>query len=114
MQFKVLGLFAAIAAAGVTHAAFADDKASGVNEEKHTKKIRMTDPMTTGMMKKGMMKGDVKTEAVKKDKAMQPMMEQEEKTMPQDKANSPSLGSNGRSLQTLPQAGFRKERFSAY
>lgn len=88
MQFKILGLFAAIAATGLTHAAFADDKASGVNEDSHAEKIRMTDSMTTGMMKKGMMKGDVKTEALKKDKAMQPMTEQEEKSMPQDKAEA--------------------------
>lgn len=44
----------------------------------------MHEPMTTGMMKNGMMKGDVKNVADKKVKEMQPMMDQEEKSMPQD------------------------------
>lgn len=86
MQFKILGFFTAVATVGLMQVAFADDKASGANEDKHAKKIRMADPMTSGMMKKGMLQGDVKAEALKKDKAMQPMMEKEEKSMPQEKA----------------------------
>jgi hypothetical protein len=45
----------------------------------------MDEPMSTGMMKKGMMKGDVKAAADQKSRKMQPLMEQEEKAMHSDK-----------------------------
>lgn len=48
--------------------------------------MKMDEPMTTGMMKKGMMKGDVKSAADRKAKVMQPLMEQEEKSMPRNKS----------------------------
>ena len=46
----------------------------------------MDEPMTTKMMREGMMKGDVEREADKKSEKMQPMIEHEQKSMPQDKA----------------------------
>lgn len=52
---------------------------------KHQPTLRMNEPMPTGMAKEGMKKGDVKSLADKKTKAMQPMMEQEEKAMPREK-----------------------------
>ena len=47
--------------------------------------MRVDQPMTTGMMKKGMKQGDVKRKATKQAKKMQPAMEREEKSMPQDR-----------------------------
>lgn len=52
----------------------------------HPQKMKMDEPMRTGMMKKDMRKGDVKSAAEKKIQALRPMMEQEQKSMPQDKA----------------------------
>lgn len=63
----------------------AADKATVDHVDKHKKKMRMDEPMTTGMMKKGMMKGDVKSAADKKAKDMKPTVEQEEKSMPPNK-----------------------------
>jgi hypothetical protein len=45
----------------------------------------MAEPMTTEMMKEGMVKGDVSKAAGEKAQKMQPMIEQEERSMP-DKA----------------------------
>lgn len=50
--------------------------------ELRKKKMKTDEPMETGMMKKGMTKGDVKKAADEKARELQPMMEQEEKTMP--------------------------------
>ena len=83
---NVLIILAAVIAACVALGAHAADKSPDANAHKHKKKMRMDEPMTTGMMKKGMVKGDVESAAAKKAKEMQPMMEQEEKSMPQDKA----------------------------
>lgn len=71
--------------AGTVPVAFADDKLSADTKVSSEKTIRMDEPMTTEMMKPGMMKGDVKSIAEKKDKATKPMMEMEEKSMPRDK-----------------------------
>ena len=43
-----------------------------------TQPMNMDEPMPTGMAKKGMKKGDVKTHAKKKEAAMDEMMKQEE------------------------------------
>ncbi len=85
-RYKVLIILAAVIAACLALGAHAADNPSVANAPKHKKKMRMDEPMTTRMMKKGMMKGDVKTAADKKAKEMQPIMETEEKSMPQDKA----------------------------
>jgi hypothetical protein len=44
--------------------------------------LNMDEPMQGGMKKKGMLKGDVKASAEKKDKKMQEMLEKEEQSMP--------------------------------
>jgi hypothetical protein len=44
--------------------------------------LKMDEPMQGGMKKKGMLKGDVKTSAEKKDKKMQEILMKEEKSMP--------------------------------
>jgi len=46
--------------------------------------MRPDEPMTTGMMRKGSMKGDVRKAARSKEATMAPRMEQEEKSMPAD------------------------------
>lgn len=57
------------------------------NDGKRSSKMRMTEPMETGMMKQGMKKDDVRKAARKKAREMQPMMEQEERSMPQEPHN---------------------------
>jgi len=81
---NVLSILAAVIAACLALGAHAADKSPVASA--HKKKMKMDEPMTTGMMKKGMMKGDVKSTADKKAKEMQPMMEQEERSMLPDKA----------------------------
>lgn len=49
---------------------------------KAQKPMRMDEPMKTPMAKDGMMMGDVKANAAKKDAAIGAMIRQEEKTMP--------------------------------
>jgi hypothetical protein len=44
--------------------------------------LKMDEPMQGGMMKKGMLKGDVKASAEKKDKKMQEILDKEEQSMP--------------------------------
>ncbi|WP_040395804.1 hypothetical protein [Aromatoleum toluclasticum] len=78
-NLALIGALAVVCAADTVDAADLSPAAS-VHELK--KKMKMDEPMETGMMKKGMMKGDVKKAADQKDRALQPMMEQEEKTMP--------------------------------
>ena len=46
-----------------------------------TKPMKMKEPMAGGMKKDGMVKGDMKKAAEKKDRDMKPMMEKEEKDM---------------------------------
>jgi len=46
--------------------------------------MRMDEPMSGGMMKKGMKKGDVKKAAEGKEREMKEMLEKEEKSMPRD------------------------------
>lgn len=74
---RILAACLSVCMAGV----FAEDvqKAEG-----NAKRMRMHEPMATGMTKPGMKKGDVRSAAEKKAREMQPMMEQEEKSMPQD------------------------------
>jgi len=79
---RVLRLVAALTAAGFSFAAHSADGAATANADQPPKKMKMDAPMSTGMAKKGMMKGDVKSSADKKLKAMQPMMAQEQQSMP--------------------------------
>lgn len=81
---KVLVLFAAVIACW-TSGGYAAGESPAADAHRDKKKMKMDEPMTSGMMKKGMMKGDVKNAADKKDKEMQPMMEQEEKSMSPEK-----------------------------
>ena len=60
--------------------------AAGAPKPKPAKKMKMNESMPTGMARQGMMKGEVKKAAEKKDKEMKPMMDQEEKAMPQSTA----------------------------
>lgn len=86
MMRKQTAVLALPLAACAALAAAADDKQpSAAAKVPAEKSIRMDEPMTTEMMKPGMMKSDVKNVAEKKDKAMKPMMEMEEKSMPGDK-----------------------------
>ncbi len=73
-----------VAIVGLSHAACAADPAPPVPA--HPGKMKMNEPMRTGMMKKGMTKGDVKRAAEKKAKAMQPMMAREQESMPRGAA----------------------------
>ena len=86
LRCSALPLITAIVAGGLRHAAHAADPSPAPPLSEHPKKIKMNEPMRTGMMKKGMMKGDVKRAAEKKATAMQPTMEQEQASMPHDKA----------------------------
>lgn len=79
-KLALIGALAVVCAADTVEAADLSPAAS-VHELKK-KKMKMNEPMETGMMKKGMMKGDVKKAADQKDRTLQPMMEQQEKTMP--------------------------------
>lgn len=63
-------------------AAGADKAGAGGKPPPARKHIRMSDPMTTGMMKPGMKKGEVKRAAERKSKDMAPAMEREEQSMP--------------------------------
>ena len=45
-------------------------------------KMKMDEPMSTGMMKQGMKKGDVKKAAERRKKKMAPKLEQEQQSMP--------------------------------
>lgn len=48
--------------------------------------MKMDEPMSGGMKKKGMKKGDVKKAAEEKEREMKDMIENEEKSMPQGPA----------------------------
>jgi hypothetical protein len=53
--------------------------------------VKMDEPMQGGMMKKGMMKGDVKESAAKKNKEMEKMLKKEEESMPPMPAQTPKM-----------------------
>ena len=82
-RHKVPNILPAIIAACLLPGAHAADTPQAINAPKH-KKMKMEAPMNTEMKRKGMMESDVKDAAEKKAKKMQPMIEQEEKSMPQD------------------------------
>ena len=81
-RYSTFSILAAIIAACLALGAHAANKPPLTNADK--KKMKMNEPMTTGMMKKGMMKGDVKSAADKKSKEIKPMIKQEEESMHQD------------------------------
>lgn len=83
---KTLFLLAAALVAGIAFGAAAADRTAPVAPPGSGQKMKMDEPMATGMMKQGMRKGDVKRAAERKAKAMQPMMEEEEKAMPPARA----------------------------
>lgn len=64
-------------AAPVPHERTKDGRAPMVEQP-----MKSDEPMTTGMMKPGMKKGDVRKSAGANEDKMKPMMEQEEKAMP--------------------------------
>lgn len=70
---------AALLAVGLTGASLAAERSDP------PKRIRMGDPMATGMMKGGMKKGDVRRAAERKAAALKPMVTEEEKSMPSEK-----------------------------
>jgi hypothetical protein len=57
--------------------------AEPAKDEPTQKPMKMDEPMKGGMMKPGMTKGEVKKAAEQKQAEMKPMMEKEEKAMPQ-------------------------------
>ena len=81
---RSLFLTAALLAFGVASAAdtppAAEEKpAKAAPAPKVKKKMKMGEPMAGGMMKPGMMKGDMKSAADQKDRQMDEMMKKEEK-----------------------------------
>ena len=86
LRHRHLIIFTVVIGAGVALGVRAADTSAVNPEPHHPKKMKMDEPMRTGMMKKDMRKGDVKSAAEKKTQTLQPMMEQEQKSMPQDKA----------------------------
>ena len=103
-MFKgIIGLITVAACAGLAWYASADQfQQSEASAEDMTQKgnidtpspvgikkpMKMDEPMEGGMMKKGMMKGDVKESAEKKDEEMEEMLEKEEESMPSMPARS--------------------------
>lgn len=79
---KLLKLYTVVMGACLSVAAHSGGEAQVDAAHKHGKKMKMNEPMTSGMAKAGMMKGDVKSAGEKKAKEMHPMMEQEQKAMP--------------------------------
>jgi hypothetical protein len=58
----------------------------GVEPAAQSEPMKLDEPMAGQMKKKGMMKGDMKKAAEKKDREMRPMIEKEERSMPQSPA----------------------------
>ncbi|HXE40691.1 MAG TPA: hypothetical protein VN639_19675 [Azonexus sp.] len=80
---KVSRLVMALLAASLSFTVHsADQPAGAAGSPPPAKKMKMETPMASGMAKKGMKKGDVKKSADRKLKAMQPMIEQEQQSMP--------------------------------
>jgi len=79
-RWTMLCLFTSIAAFGGPACA-----AEPAKDEPAQKPMKMDEPMKGGMMKPGMTKGEVKKAAAQKQAEMKPMMEKEEKAMPQKK-----------------------------
>ena len=77
---KMLLLFAMLAACSLPAQAEEPPR-----DQPARKPMKMDEPMKGGMMKPGMTKGEVKKAAERKDAEMKPMMEKEEKAMPQKK-----------------------------
>lgn len=76
----VAALAFGIASAAETTPPAADEKpAKGAPAPKMKKKMKMDEPMAGGMKKPGMMKGDMKSAADRKDRQMDEMMKKEEK-----------------------------------
>lgn len=85
-MWRSIGVAVLLACLGGGPATAADRTAPGGKPPPVRKNIRMTDPMTTGMMKPGMVKGEVKRAAERKAKLMAPAMEREQQAMPQPPA----------------------------
>ena len=79
---RALSTFAAVIAVCLNLTAHAAGQSAPSPAQDQSKKMKMNEPMSTGMMKKGMTKGDVKRAAERKARALQPAMEQEQKSMP--------------------------------
>lgn len=77
--------FLAVAMVFLAFVACADDSPPLPSAGKPQKTMKMNEPMTTEMMKPGMKKADVKAASERKSKAMQPMMELEQKSMSAEK-----------------------------
>ena len=82
----ILAILSVTLGVGLNVSAQADDQVSPSKVPKHKGRLKMDEPMATGMMKKGMMKGDVKAAAAQKSRKMQPLMEQEAQSMRSDKS----------------------------
>lgn len=85
-QVAVAGALVAIACLGLISNALADDTTQNANAAvippiKVQKLMKMDQPMPGEMKKEGMMKGDVKKAAEKKQRDMKDVMEKEEKAM---------------------------------
>lgn len=81
-MWRRMGLVLACLAVGTAVAAADADKAGAGGKQQARKPMRMNEPMSTGMMKPGMKKGEVKRGAERKAREMQPAMEREQESMP--------------------------------
>lgn len=84
MRARAFALICAVFAACQGGIVRAGDPSPAESVHEPEKKMKMDEPMETGMMKEGMTKGDVKKAAERKKRELQPMMEQEERKMPAD------------------------------
>jgi hypothetical protein len=87
IRVAVVGALSALVSLGSISDASADDSAqntSAASIPQVHKPMKMNQPMRGEMKKEGMMKGDVKKAAAKKQKDMKDVMEKEQKAMPPD------------------------------
>lgn len=82
VAIAALVAFTGVAASAAPAAGERPDSASTAPPAPAGQKMKMEEPMSGRMMKRGMTKGDVRKQAERKSQAMKPMMDAEEKAMP--------------------------------
>jgi hypothetical protein len=75
----------ALAAAAAFLAVCLAGGGQAADSPRQRKKMNMDQPMSTGMMKPGMTKGEVRKAAEEKARKLEPLMEREEKAMPRER-----------------------------
>ncbi|MBI2276050.1 MAG: hypothetical protein HYU74_01720 [Dechloromonas sp.] len=79
---KVSRLVMALLAISLSFSVHPAAESAAASHPRPAGKMKMETPMAGGMARKGMKKGDVKRAADRKLKTMQPMIEQEQQSMP--------------------------------